>query len=432
MRTFGKIIGAIFRPTRHDRLLDLLSVSIAGLRDGVGPLLTVFLIQDTLLNPAQISWVLAAPAFAALAGQIPVGLLFDGGGSKKLLIAFGAGTLGLIALAISHLTSFPSLLAAQACLGFATCILSVGIPALSVALIRKDQFGRRIARNEICSKIGNFGALGAAGFLAHAYGVRSVFGVSALFALAVVIVCVSARDRAEGTALTVVRTGQDDSAKAEQGSLGARIVGSLRDPRYFGLLVSCLLLQVTNAPLFMIFEQIYVRQNPANGAAQISVALILTQIVIALGSFWLAGKKIGENIFSYFAVAFALIGGRAILFATSTTIAALWLGQILDGAIAAVIILLPMRAILSFRKADFNLRASLVGVTVSLGASVSMVAAGYLIKFGSPRIAALAFGVTALGSIPVALFFPWHSGARRFSFGDGRLALRGSPTQFVN
>ena len=70
--------------------LDLLTFALSGLRDGLGPLLGVFLIQKTHWDAFQIASVLAASGITNLVLQIPIGCLYDTTVSPYLLVGSGA------------------------------------------------------------------------------------------------------------------------------------------------------------------------------------------------------------------------------------------------------------------------------------------------------------------------------------------------------
>ncbi len=386
--------------TKTDRALDAINLAVAGLRDGVGPLLTVFLIQLGTLNPQKLSWVLAMPAIAGLWIYIPVGRLYDRVREKKYLLMAGAGLTATSALFISGEPSFAWLIVLQGLAGLAACMLNVGIPAISLQVAKVDGLGLRFARNEVFSKIGNFGALALSGFISHHFGIHWIFGVVTAFSV-----------------LVILASSTLPAAKREASALGtpnARPGGikevfdwreCFRNAPFLRIVIVCFLLQLTNAPLFMIFEQGYVPLHAKTGAAHISMALILSQVIIFGGSLWFAARTITSNAFSYFAVGFLLIALRGFVFANGFNDVTLAFGQLLDGLIASIVILVPMRTVAALDPLHFNLRLGTVGTVVGLGAALSMVSAGYLIDWLGHAHAPLLFSAVALVGLILAIWF---------------------------
>ena len=77
-------------PRRTAHALDLLSFSLADVRDGLGPYLSVYLLLTHHWDQASIGFVMAVGGIAGVVAQTPVGALVDKTTAKRALVITGA------------------------------------------------------------------------------------------------------------------------------------------------------------------------------------------------------------------------------------------------------------------------------------------------------------------------------------------------------
>ena len=374
--------------------LDLVASSVAGMRDGAGPLLAVFLIQEAALSPSALSWVMAAPGIASLCLSAPVGFFYDKIADRRRLLALGGALMLLASFLISLNPRFYLLFLAQALAGIAMPLLSCGIPALSLQLFGAAGFGPRLARNEVFSKLGNFVSLGITGFLTQRYGVEYMFPV--IYCFAGLVIVTSLLVRAPALRAEDHQTSEENKPRAP--SLHLRQV--LKSRRFLMLVALTCLYFLSNSSMLFIFEQRFVPLHPNGGAGYISSALALTQAVIFVSSIYLARMRDLGNPLRYLLIGFFLMLVRGLLYAGDGSLPILAAGQLLDGMIAAIVIIVPTRALAVLNEKNFNLLSGSFGTFCSLGASASMVSAGYLIQGIGFEGAFLAFsGLALLGAL---------------------------------
>src|SRR5258705_5519853 len=80
--------------------LDLLTFSMADVRDGVGPYLSVFLKGGLHWQSGEIGIAMAASSITAAICQIPAGLLVDSVRAKRLLVLISGPMVGLGSLLV--------------------------------------------------------------------------------------------------------------------------------------------------------------------------------------------------------------------------------------------------------------------------------------------------------------------------------------------
>lgn len=359
--------------SRHpERSLDLLNVAVAGMRDGVGPLLSVFLIRYASLDPTGLSWVMAAPGIAALCLQIPLGFLYDKVTDRRLVLAAGGAAMILASFLLSSLPGFYGLLAAQAITGLAMAMISVGLPALSIQVCGSEGFGRRLARNEIFCKVGNFAALGVSGLITQKYGLHWMFAVIYFFAGAVVLASVAMPRAPKNLAPTAPVIPQARTYRPW--------LGTLKSPAFLKLISLTALYFFANSSMFFVFEQSFVPAHPNGGAGYISTALGFNQVIVFFASLYLARKTNLGDPLKILGVGFALMMLRGVSYAADLGLYSLGFSEFLDGILAAIVIIVPSRAIAALDEKNFNVLCGFVGTAASLGASLSTISAGYLIK----------------------------------------------------
>jgi len=379
-----------------ERSLDALNVAVAGMRDGVGPLLSVFLIQYAALDPTGLSWVMAAPGIAALCLQIPLGFIYDKVADRRKVLAGGGLAMLFAAFVLSRVPGFYGLLGAQAITGLAMALLSVGVPALSLQISGKEGFGKRLARNEVFCKVGNFSALGLTGLITQKLGLHLMFYVIYAFAAAVILASFLV-PKPEPEAL------QPKKLKLAQAE-GPSILEALKSPPFLALIFLTTLYFFGNSSMLFVFEQRFVPAHPNGGAGYISTAMGMNQVVVFFATLYLARKAdLGDPI-RILGIGFLLMLVRGLAYAGDFGLYSLGLGEFLDGFLAAIVIIVPSRAIASLCEKNFNVLSGFVGTAACLGASLSTIGAGYFIKHFGHSVAFLIFaGVGALGLAAAAI-----------------------------
>ena len=176
-----------------------------------------------------------------------------------------------------------------------------------------------------------------------------------------------------------------------------------RNRRLLGLLVCCGLYHLANAAMLPLAAGEITRVGGGSAPLIIAAAIVLPQILVAAGS-----PAVGRFATSWarrplLVIGFATLPIRGVLFAVSHGALPLVLIQILDGIGAAAFgVLVPLVvADLTARQGHFNLGMGAVGLSVSLGATLSTTLAGVLSDQASPAVAFLA--LAAAGAVAAGL-----------------------------
>ena len=368
---------------------DLLNSAVAALRDGLGPLYNLYLVNNLGLDPSQIGYVMGASSAAMLVAQVPIGYLYDRMKRKGLLIAAAAGGMlvGALAFRANAQPSFALTMGIQILFGVATSALALGIPALTVAVTDDEHLGGRMARNEIFAKGGNLATLAVAGVLTHIWSLRMIFLIWPLLAVPAI-------------ALALTSKSKKKALKRQKWSRSALT----SSPTFYWFVAAVFLLYLANTGGLVLFEQIFAPAHANGGAEWIALVSALAQGSVTLTIMGLARVKTPRGLVISLAATFALIVLRLGVLAAGSSVANLIGGQLLDGVIGGALFSVPIRLLADQHRGEFNVLSGVLGSVGALGALASVFVTGPLMNhFGYPGSLFTFMVPAALGAVVVVV-----------------------------
>ena len=159
-------------------LLAWLNFFVADVRDGLGPFLGVFLVQNGF-GEADVGLISTASHIAALTLGVPCGILVDKSTHKKQLIAF---FIALIVLACTLNYFFPSFiftLFAQVFAALSGVFLAPAFAALTLGIMGQHRYAAQCAKNEAYKHAGTVFGAGLGFIFALHFGIASIFVITA-------------------------------------------------------------------------------------------------------------------------------------------------------------------------------------------------------------------------------------------------------------
>ena len=138
------------RRTAH--ALDLMSFSLADVRDGLGPFLSIYLLLTHHWDQASIGFVMAVGGIAGVVAQTPVGALVDKTTAKRALVIAGAVGVAAAALVMPVLPGFLTISFLQAVTGIAGSIFNPALAAITLGIVGPrlfSQIGRASCRERV-------------------------------------------------------------------------------------------------------------------------------------------------------------------------------------------------------------------------------------------------------------------------------------------
>jgi len=375
---------------RSTRALDWFIFFLADVQTGFGPFIAVYLTTQKWTQ-AEIGLILSVNGLIALLGQIPGGALVDWVRSERLLAGLAVAAIGASALAYAAWPLFPVVLAAAALQAAASCVLGPTIAAISLGLVGRPDINRRLGRNARFASIGSGIAAAGMGACGYFLSSRAVFLVTLLLTIPTIVSV--ARIRASEINPELAH-GADESDTDEKKKTIAALVSN-RPLLEFALVL--LMFQLANAAMLPLLGSFITMQSSTLAPAVIAACMVMPQIVVAVLSPWIGerAQAWGRRPLLMFGIGALVI--RSTLFAFVSDPSLLVLIQILDGVSASVFaVLVPLIVVdVTYGSGHFNVAQGIVGTATGIGASTSMLFAGFVADRAGSSTAFLALGVIA-------------------------------------
>ena len=381
----------------NDRALDLVNFFVADVQTGFGPFVAVYLTTHQWTQ-VEIGFALTLGTMTSLISQLPAGILVDAMRNKR---AAAAGALVCIIVAALLLAVWPEqlpVLIAQILHGFASCVITPAIAAISLHLAGHAGLGERLGRNARYASIGN-------GLAAAVMGATGAYFSSRFVFLLTAALCVPAL-----VALWSIRAGQH--ARTQTTSRVMDVAGLKRllaDRRLliFGLCV--MLFHLSNAAMLPLAGAAVTMRAGHFANLIIAACIVVPQFVVAIVSPWVgrAAERIGRR--RLLLLGWGALPVRGLLLAVLPGSWPLVMGQAVSGISAAVFgVLFPLLAAdLTRGTSHFNLCMGMLGLDMFLGAAVSTTMSGGIADAAGMQVAFLVLaGVGFIGFMTVWLAMP--------------------------
>jgi MFS family permease len=384
---------------RSSRALDWFVFFLADVQTGFGPFIAVYLTTQKWTQ-AEIGLVLSVNGFVALLGQIPGGALVDWARSERLVAALSVAVIGISALAYAAWPIFPVVLAAAILQAAASCVLGPTIAAISLGLVGRGEIGRRLGRNARFASIGSGLAAAAMGACGYFLSSRSVFIVTLLLTIPTIVSCALIRAQEINPELA---HGADESGNNKSKTTFWTLA---RNSALMKFALVLFMFQFANAAMLPTLGGLITMQSSTSAPAVIAACMVVPQIVVALlsPSIGLGAQTWGRRPFLLVGMGALLL--RTLLFAFIRDPNLLVLIQIFDGISASIFsVLVPLIVVdVTYGSGRFNVAQGIVGTATGIGASVSVLLAGYVADHAGGSAAFLALGIIAAAAFNLVWF----------------------------
>jgi len=382
---------------RSLRGLDWFVFCLADVQTGFGPFVAVYLTAQKWTQ-IDIGLIMTVSGLVALAGQMPGGALVDAARSERFVAALAIIAISMSALAYAAWPVFGIVIAAAVLHAAASCVLGPAIAAISLGLVGHFAVSERLGRNARFASIGS--GLAAAGMGAAGYLIsnRAVFLVTValcvptLFALSRICDDEIDTERAHG-GKPVPHPGEPTATFWE-----------LARNRPLVIFAACVaLFHLANAAMLPLVASIVTMRSTQWATALVGACIVVPQLVVAALSPSIGRRAQQWGRRPLVLLGFAALPIRGLLFAVAANPYLLVAVQVLDGISAAVFAVMVPLVIADVTRGTghFNLAQGVVGSGIGIGASLSMVLAGYVSDhLGGP---AAFYGLAALAASEFAL-----------------------------
>src|SRR5512142_2902853 len=296
--------------------------------------------------------------------------------------------------------ALPVIVASQGLIGVASAVFPPAVAAISLGLVGHARLARRTGRNEAFNHGGNVAAAVLAGLIGDHVAIEGIFYLLAGMALATIVSALS------------IRGSNIDHALARGAEHGdghpARVAGPgelLSDRRIVVFTLAVTLFHFANAAMLPLVGQKLTAGKTDGVSTDMSACIIAAQLVmvpVAIASSRLAetwGRK------PVFLIGFAVLPIRGLLYTLSTHPVFLVAVQLLDGIGAGIFGVVGVLVIADLTRGTgrFNLMQGALATAVGLGASLSNLLTGFVVR---ARGFDAGFVVLAMAAA-VALIFYW-------------------------
>jgi MFS family permease len=392
------------RPSKKSlRSLDYLNVFLADVRDGVGPYLTIYLKASQNWNPAQIGLAMSASTIATVIAQTPAGALVDRLHHKRMLIVLAAVFVSIGCIAIALLPSFPVVIGSQVIIGVAAAIFPPAIAAITLGLVGHDRLDRRVGRNETFNHTGNVLAATLAGLAGYFITRQAIFFLVAAMAVGSIISVKMIREKEIDHELA---RGDGEESEQENHHSYEGILQLLSDRRILFFSVAVVIFHFANAAMLPLVGQELAEGKGTSDTVYMSACIIVAQLVMIPVSN-LAGRLADVGRKPIFLVGFAVLPIRGVLYTLSHNPYFLVSVQILDGVGAGIfgVLSVLMVADLTRGTGRFNVTQGMLNTAIGIGAGLSNLLAGFVVKSAGYNIGFLILAAIAVVALGVFWFF---------------------------
>lgn len=368
---------------RSLKALDRVNVTLGDVRDVFEPYLATFLATERHWNPAQVGLAITITNIAGILTQTPIGAVVDASKHKRLLVAIASLVIAISYLVIVHVQALPIILVAQAGIGVAAVTIIPAVSAISLGLVGQDRLDQRISRNEAFNRTGNTVTAIAAGILARFTGLTWSFYLLVLlcFVTTILIFRIHHRDIDH----TVARADDTDDTNADkqpQSRSRATIKDFLHDRPFIIFSVSVFLFYAANAALLPLLGQQLSGGQSNMPSAFLSACIAVAQAMMIPVAAWTGKTADRWGRKPLLLLAFAATTLRAFLFGLHPHP---WLVvgiQTLDGLASGIFAVLLVVVVADLTKGTgrFNLAQGGIYTTIGVGAALSNLAIGFLVK----------------------------------------------------
>jgi MFS transporter len=313
--------------------------------------------------------------------------------------------IGVSALAYAAWPIFPIVLSAAVLQAASSCVLGPAIAAISLGLVGRSAISWRLGRNARFASIGSGAAAAGMGICGYLLSSRAVFLVTVALTIPAILAIAHIREdeinpeRAHGA-----NPSEDSEDNAGQRTTSIAMLGRNRPLVEFALVL--MLFQFANAAMLPLVGSFVTTQSSAWAPALIAACMVMPQIVVAAMSPWVGSRTRTWGRRPLLLVGISALVLRGMLFSVVRDPHLLVVIQILDGVAASVFsVLVPLVVVdVTYGSGHFNLAQGIVGTATGIGASVSMLFAGYLSDHFGSEVAFLALAAVAMMALGLVSF----------------------------
>jgi len=385
---------------RSLRGLDWLNFFIADVQTGVGPFIAIYLAGENW-DEQLVGLALTVGGIAGIVAQTPAGAIVDYIRSKRALVAASVISLALCSLLIALFPSFWSVMTVQVLIGAISSIFGPAICAISLGIVGYKLFDARQGRNQTFKSAGNVVAAILMGIIGYYLSNRDIFFLVAILAIPTILMLFLINpDEIDYALARGAKSDHDDGKPARAREL-------FKDHPLVIFLVCAVMFHFANAAMLPLLGEMLSKGRGQSSMMFMAACVVTTQFIIALISSW-SGRKAGTwGRKPLLLIAFGVLPVRGILYTFTDNAELLVAIQILDGIGAGIFGVVSALVIADLTRGTgrFNLSFGAISTAVGIGASLSQVVAGSIVRYYGYSSGFVFLAAIALAAFTVLYFF---------------------------
>ncbi|WP_068468911.1 MFS transporter [Candidatus Protochlamydia phocaeensis] len=355
--------------------LNWMIFCLSDVRPGIGPFLSIFLASMPEWNTSRIGLALGAMDLMAAISQVPSGWLVDSLKIKRFLIFLACLA---ISVGCSLILNFPKLVPvifAQALIGIAAALLPPAIAAITLGLVGRQSFPKRISINETWGHAGNVITAASVGIVGYLLGHQWILYMVIVFASGSIFFLgfINPKEINHRVARELPEENRQPLAPMPISQL-------FKETHLLAFCFACFLFHLSNAAQLPLVGQFLSKMNPKIDSLFMAGCIILAQFVmigVAYSTGFLMNRWGRKPIFL---LALGVLPIRALLYTLTENPILLLSIQLLDGIGAGIYGVIAVIIISDIAKdtGRFNFSFGLMALAQGAGASASNILAGYI------------------------------------------------------
>jgi MFS family permease len=399
--------------------LDWLNFFLADVKDGLGPFLAIFLMSSQHWDAGRIGVVLTIAGIMTVVARGPGGALVDAVHWKRTLIAVGAVAVAAGAAAMALMPQFWIVAPAQAAAGIADAIFPSVVAAISLGLVGRRLFTRRVGRNEAFNHAGNTVTAIVGGLAGTFIAPSAVLWIVAALALGSIAASYAIDAQAIDHELA---RGVDDVPGSAHRPNGLRVIFECRPLLLFTAAIT--LFHFANAAMLPLLGEKLTQGNQQASSLFMASCIITAQIVMVPMALLVGHKADAWGRKPIFLAGFAVLPIRGVLYTLTQDPYVLISIQILDGVGAGIFgaLFFVVVADLTRGTGRYNLAQGASSACWGLGAALSNGVAGFIVDGFGYTAAFLFLAVCALAAFLLFWLGVPETGRSGASVSESRVA----------
>lgn len=305
---------------------------MSDVRPGIGPFLSIFLKSYLNWSTDLVGIALGTTDLTAAICQIPSGLVVDSVKVKRFLLFLACLTISIACLLILKFPLFHAVVFAQALIGISAAIIPPTIAAITLGLVGRKRFPKRISINETWSHAGNVVTAAIVGIAGYIFGLQwivyfvVVFAMTSLFFMSLI----NPKEINHAVARELIKNNDGNSKEP------LSIFKFLKESYLLIFCFSVFFFHFSNAAQLPLIGQLLSLKNPAISSIFMGACIILAQVVmipVAYSMGFLMDMMGRKPLFMF---GLGILPIRAILYSLTDNPLLLLSVQLLDGIGAGI------------------------------------------------------------------------------------------------